>query len=97
MIRFFLNGTKFDMFCRRGEVTDEFLVEVQPNNAPGPPSQSIVMQPLSNNAHIHTKYYENDVSVSIELHPSPSIHDVPMNSKFIFFYRFRAVSSLTTI
>lgn len=56
------------LFCRRGEVTDEFLVETQPNNAGVPPSQSILMQPISNNAHIHkTKYYENDVSTQNRL------------------------------
>lgn len=58
------------MFYRRGEVTDEYLVETQPNNATVPPSQSIVMQPISNNAHIHkTKYYENDVSKA----PTPTL------------------------
>lgn len=60
------SNTKYSLsFHRRGEVTDEFLVEVvAPNNVAGPASQSIVMQPISNNAHIHkTKYYENDVSI----------------------------------
>lgn len=51
---------------RRGEVTGEFMVDMQTadiNRLGG--QQSIVMQPMSNNTHIqNTKYYDNEVSIS---------------------------------
>lgn len=75
--------------CRRGEVTDEFLVETQPNHATVPPSQSIVMQPISNSSQIHkTKYYENDVSQLTHRHTSPLSIPLIKNSNFSTFFQF---------
>lgn len=51
-------------FFRRGEVTEEYIVDMQSadiNRFGGQPS--IVLQPLSNNTQIQkTKYYDNEVS-----------------------------------
>lgn len=58
----------FFSFCssRRGEVTEEYIVDMQSADINRFGEQSIVLQPLSNNAHIQkTKYYENEVSISI--------------------------------
>lgn len=52
--------------CRRGEVTEEYMSGMQQsidNNRFVGNSQSIVLQPISNNAQNQkTKYYENEVS-----------------------------------
>lgn len=53
----------FVWFCRRGEVTEEYIVDMQSADINRFGEQSIVLQPLSNNTHIQkTKYYENEVS-----------------------------------
>lgn len=49
---------------RRGEVTEEYIVDMQSADINRFGEQSIVLQPLSNNTHIQkTKYYENEVSL----------------------------------
>lgn len=54
---------------RRGEVTEEYIVDMQSadiNRFGGQPS--IVLQPLSNNTQIQkTKYYDNEVSTRTPL------------------------------
>lgn len=60
--------TLYDLYpCRRGEVTEEYMSGMQPvdNNRFVGNSQSIVLQPISNNTHNQkTKYYDNEVSTA---------------------------------
>lgn len=59
----------YRFYFRRGEVTEEYIVDMQSadiNRFGGQPS--IVLQPLSNNTQIQkTKYYDNEVSTRTSL------------------------------